>query len=680
MSTTVTVSYGSQQKAKVKVKGNAALSQLLQDAVQAFGLPAESHANYQLKYKGVALNPSTAFTLSGIPTINGQVELCEKNGNVVYRNCKVSIGGDVENSVKTFKSNASLNDVVNEFALQSIVFPAHFSIVCLRQTINRDKFESTTLYDLGLDGQSAKLQIRKLADLRSEALSEPMEVDTAKVEAEHADDGENKNTKANRPHSEQINSETQSQKLDEETKTVDTQAEVVDSSKEPASMSPASLPNFDFSLEDLKAAIEEVLNKNFDQDSRKCLLIVVKYLDNLIKFPYAAKYRSINTTNSHFQNNISRCHAEGCLLALGFQPIGVNSVDKLEFSYDITSRNSSQSQGDQPLLPVESLYEARRMLVDQLEVLGTPREDIPPLPPLPQRTEDIQQPIVIPFDPFKPLIVSTSPAEAALKRDTADSGGKTNHELEVLKQRKLEIEGSPESVFRQTIVYIVNEDRKSSIEQNEHKDSVADAELDSYNPETSKSLIAAIKRLTSENDTPLTTKALKELQRLKSELVYNETTIKIRILPNVIAVGHFHPRHSINTIVTWLRHEVLNSSLFDSHSQLKIFRAPPKEFLSDEKTLGELGLIPAATLYISGLPIVRSIDQSQLLNPAVAVVEIQSEKQIEIPMPKAQKLLPDVKEESKEHEKEGKNVSIVESKASTSAASTKKMPAWFKLK
>jgi hypothetical protein len=136
-----------------------------------------------------------------------------------------------------------------------------------------------------------------------------------------------------------------------------------------------------------------------------------------------------------------------------------------------------------------------------------------------------------------------------------------------------------------------------------------------------------------EDDTPLTTRAVRELQRSQRERVYARTLVRIRFPDRVCLQGFFHPRHTIADVYDWVRSS-LNT---DGHTHVpsvptgardtslfELYTSPPRTVLHpcalppsssgtgrrDEEasssasaaTLSELRLVPAALIHLSWGP------------------------------------------------------------------------------
>lgn len=68
-------------------------------------------------------------------------------------------------------------------------------------------------------------------------------------------------------------------------------------------MADASSPSNDTTA-DLESALESILKQNFDEDSKTCLVTLMKVLDNVIQKPNNSKVRSIRLANPNVAEKI----------------------------------------------------------------------------------------------------------------------------------------------------------------------------------------------------------------------------------------------------------------------------------------------------------------------------------------------------------------------------------------
>jgi hypothetical protein len=131
-----------------------------------------------------------------------------------------------------------------------------------------------------------------------------------------------------------------------------------------------------------------------------------------------------------------------------------------------------------------------------------------------------------------------------------------------------------------------------------------------------------------EDETPLTTAAVREVQKMQNEKVYQKTIVRIRFPDKTILVGTFHPRHTLKEVYWWIDeclapreenivegdHNSDEKRTIRAMNRFELYISPPKTVLLpatlshsrqqhrqtvkdwNEKDLLSLGLVPAAVL------------------------------------------------------------------------------------
>eukprot|EP00804_Cyclotella_cryptica_P013564 CCRYP_012914-RA/>CCRYP_012914-RA protein AED:0.01 eAED:0.01 QI:1246/1/1/1/1/1/2/73/253 len=114
------------------------------------------------------------------------------------------------------------------------------------------------------------------------------------------------------------------------------------------------------------------------------------------------------------------------------------------------------------------------------------------------------------------------------------------------------------------------------------------------------SLVAArMKRMEEERkkreEGGFTTKAMRDLERMKKAKVYSHAQIRINFPDGTHLHGKFLPSETISTVRAIIR------SSFSTHCQsdFDLYVAPPRRLLNDSKTLEEEELVPAAKIHVS---------------------------------------------------------------------------------
>eukprot|EP00602_Paraphysomonas_sp_CaronLab_P010681 CAMPEP_0185037322 /NCGR_PEP_ID=MMETSP1103-20130426/31551_1 /TAXON_ID=36769 /ORGANISM="Paraphysomonas bandaiensis, Strain Caron Lab Isolate" /LENGTH=506 /DNA_ID=CAMNT_0027575245 /DNA_START=530 /DNA_END=2047 /DNA_ORIENTATION=+ len=349
-------------------------------------------------------------------------------------------------------------------------------------------------------------------------------------------------------------------------------------------------PGIDTSV--VKKAISDLLHSNFDQASRPAILTICKYIDNLISHPGNHKYRVINTGNKIYRDVINGCKgADRVLAAAGFtaQPpdyLPAPAPGRIYFAFekiDYSSVNPANSGSSS--VPIAALLEVRKALINAMDELEIPPESRPPSPTQqPQKQSNTPS---IPFDPYKPLIVRTSqqPRAAGVKSDT-------EVQLEQLEKKRRALEGDRESVTRNTQVYMAWTDATT---MSDGKVQSVDVEDEDDSKNQSMVMKSVMKKIVSDPDgPPLTTRALRELEKLKKQVVYDKTLVKVRFSDKVCIQGNFHPRDTVENVRDWL-YTCFARDVCD----FELYTTPPRIVLPLNESLSDLHLVPAAVMYVS---------------------------------------------------------------------------------
>ena len=133
----------------------------------------------------------------------------------------------------------------------------------------------------------------------------------------------------------------------------------------------------------------------------------------------------------------------------------------------------------------------------------------------------------------------------------------TEQRLEQLEIKRRELEGTIDSVMRRTEVLMPRVDGTviemvvaATPTQDEDK-----TEDDIAVPGDGNTLLKSLaKKISSQprDEAPLTTRAIRELEKAKRERVYSRTLIRVRFPDKVCIHGHFHPRDNIGSVYTWV--------------------------------------------------------------------------------------------------------------------------------
>ena len=209
---------------------------------------------------------------------------------------------------------------------------------------------------------------------------------------------------------------------------------------------------------------------------------------------------------------------------------------------------------------------------------------------------------------------------------------------------------------------------------------------------------------------PLTTRAVKELERAQKAVVHCHTLIKISLPgPDQVCLqAYFHPRDTVEDIAQWLRSECFSPAGGDGEGEgegggaqhdFDLYTTPPRRSLfapkereqEVENTLQDLSLVPAAVIYLAwqGQGKVGGSSHSYLSPTLQAKLQENSEDLSFQSFPSGQRLVPsDVKRANDEAAAGGKSGSSRDKVASSGSGSGSSdssggkkstKPKWFKL-
>lgn len=609
------------------------MKSIVDDAVQQFKV--STTLTFSLSHKNKKVNLSVPFRLLSIPN-NAVLELvCEDkkvaSGAITETRLAISCDSGFGNLAGKFRSDMTLLEVLASFVEQGAL-PAplldpqlHFTppveVIYLRQRFQGlDALQSCSLTSLGLSGSSARLQLRVPTAVHNPPPISSPSVETSPSIAVTVNPTDTIVTFAG-----------QQQQVLEEDKVVSigsssiegvplnvsipppprkelSQCSVMGNADELMDVCPpdvsAEVEHFPIATPTsappispaaVHVAVSSVMNANFDATSKKAITTVLKFLDNLIKYPDRdgdadetaglAKYRGVNLGNQIVRDQILSCNNGLELLrSIGF--VIQKSSEKLTFGYlrirqdwvlspqtlaGYTLQSACSDQSDGGEVFVSALLAVRKVLVSALSELEGPSSPssssgkTAPISTLallqsiarkqaPSGQSGGASPTVTEFDPFKPLIMRASADKVEVK---AASSGKshTQAKLDQFNKRRRELEGERSSVERMTQVSIKGVNLSGVAPKKETM--MEDVYEETDGQIQARALKQVMMKLGAQEDEgpAMTTKAIKELEKAQKSLVYCQTLIKIVLPDKVCLQAYFHPRDTLKDIVHWLNFE-----------------------------------------------------------------------------------------------------------------------------
>lgn len=402
------------QRKKIKFNSQTSTIQsLVEEAALAYELDP---LQCDLVHNRKILDKGQLFRFSGVSN-NATLELQVTNKSKSLKEVKIALTAeDLGSRTDVFSPSQTLRDVLQKFVeddfLPRDVLLKSPIIVYLRQQFAGDQLE-TTLHSLGLDSAGGRLQLRfdKNAVVTS---NEDSTKESGYVNKQSSSD----DMKEISPQPVVEGVEPARVKQPSVTSPSLESSPQIPPSSQPAintflNSLPIQIPSVEVTLQ----RCQDMLNTNFDCVSSLAMTTITKYLDNLIKHPHDLKYRTINTQNPIFAENILPAKgAVEILFALGFLPQlpeylmisdprqnVQSSTTKLFFQYEAISETSDG------LITVALLKSIRVNVCEVImNELNIPIEKRPPVPVPPSERPQAETPQLIPFDPFKPLIIRTS--------------------------------------------------------------------------------------------------------------------------------------------------------------------------------------------------------------------------------------------------------------------------------
>eukprot|EP01032_Pedospumella_encystans_P011527 gene11527-13397_t len=612
------------------------------------------------------------------------------SGSAKNQSCKIALAIDGgENTTETFDASISLYEMLSLLATQSKI-PADIHQRSPEVVYLRAKYEgfealaATTFTSLGLAGQSARLQLRFSAGSSAPfpisvpivPVAEPIsatkedtamevvvaeEMSSSPVPATHVAASPAKPVSPVVPR--ELTKNTASALPAPHTTPAPTT-----SGNDPVAVvvSPTLAPPTLSTLPSPAATVSAILSDNFDRVSIPAVLTLARYLLNILLNPLEDKFRRISTENKAFQGKIATAKgAVNFLCSVGFVYPPYNNAVLVLLPADspVASSESSENSCVLGAAQLALLQEGYAQLLRAMKELEVPVEERPyqgadwatiQKQQEAQRRESEQRSAsqVAAFDPYKTHIVRTAPQpvrqKEVLKQSDSTSStetpvaptaavvvlSSTERQLLELNKKRAELEGNRSDVVRATEVLLPRVEvsdntynsKESSDYANNNNNNNNDQTMDSKN--VPRSVLSKILRAGEDGDsTPLTTQAVRDLQRAQKERVFNRTLIKIKFPDRVSLQGYFHPRDTVQDVYEWVASCLSIDGSSDNNNGIgqkqwcfELYTSPPRTVLSpfssnanssskgsksdqknsnDAPTLASMGFVPAAVIYLA---------------------------------------------------------------------------------
>lgn len=336
------------------------------------------------------------------------------------------------------------------------------------------------------------------------------------------------------------------------------------------------------SIHQLEAALDRLLNNNFDVDSKETIVTLLKIIDNVISKPGDPKVRTLKLSNAVMQKKIvSRQGAVDFLVAAGFTKVQTNNPSLLESGEEclVISEDSNDSL----------LWKARRLLVTKAISELCMKSDELPKEKMPPPRVSKKLPSSPPFDPYKGQRFDAK--SAATGQSLGPDGAYvsvTESALEDIKSKQARLESKLQ----------VLDDRELVAFWPNHSDPIVHAEPTNSTTSDGSLLAAQMKRQAQDRkqreEGGFTTKAMRDLQQMKKTKVYASAILRIQFPDGSVLSAKFLPKEGIDIV-----RNVVLECLSVPNLDFDLYVSPPRRKLDFTKTLQDEGLVPAAKVFVS---------------------------------------------------------------------------------
>ena len=346
----------------------------------------------------------------------------------------------------------------------------------------------------------------------------------------------------------------------------------------------------------MEEAVSQIFQGSFDEDSKACLVTLMKVLDNVLHKPADDRVRTLRLGNPTFRKKVaSRPGGVEFLLACGFTrvaPMSIGEPQQGEETLVLLPPNEKQSR----------LLTARRLLRRRaIEDLHMKEEELPILrePPTIVTTGTNNNNSNLNNGggaTFNPYVGHRHDAKSAAVGANLGPGSNyvspTDRQLEALQRQKNKLEQQAEKKFT---------DREWKAWAPGEMVRLTESTTTTAAPAKSDAALLAQRAKAQQvarqqrEEGGFTTAAMRQVAALKNKKVYSHVQITIQFADQSKLTGKFLPKEKIGTVLESLRQECL----IDSVRELDLYVAPPRRLLPLNSSLEQEGLVPAAKIFAS---------------------------------------------------------------------------------
>jgi len=349
----------------------------------------------------------------------------------------------------------------------------------------------------------------------------------------------------------------------------------------------------------LEASLSKLLNNNFDADSLTCIQTCLKVVDNILQKPGNDKVRSIRYQNQAMQNKIiSKQGGVDILYSCGF--ILQEQQQLLAQPGQGESFLVLHDQNEDTDWLVHVRHTLSQVAIHQLKC----KPDMLPKfqPPQPKASPVVGNNGTF-GQGFNVYQGSRFDGQSAAVGQSlgAPKGWKsaTETQLESLEKKQaqlarkhqIEIKERNWVALRPGEIMNTTPSVAAAVQQQSTTSSREDSALIAGHIQKQQ------KRVQEEANRGFTTKAMRDLEKIKKQKVYSHTLLAISFPDGCTCKGQFLPAETVNAVMESIRLDVLTEA-FQSEA-FELYITPPRTKLLPHQTLAELDLVPAAKIFVS---------------------------------------------------------------------------------
>ncbi|GAX27393.1 hypothetical protein FisN_23Hh148 [Fistulifera solaris] len=347
----------------------------------------------------------------------------------------------------------------------------------------------------------------------------------------------------------------------------------------------------DGTMSGLEEAIGLIFANNFDAESKVCLITLMKIIDNILQKPSDPKVRTIRLQNAAFASKVgSRKGGIEFLLACGFERsiapaplLNTGSGDE-----QLVLKDDHQSR----------LLAARRILTMRaVQELGMKAEELP----------EYREPPVVNLTGGAPSAAEFNPYvghrfDAQSLAVGVDLGpdpnyiSKTDSELQKLLEKQAKLEAQRQKIDPEWRAFRPDESVNVSALASSPAETGSSSNVSG--PSDSSLLAERMKKQQQERlqreQGGFTTKAMRDLEKLKKEKVYSHVTLTVKFPDGYKLVGKFVPSDKIKLVLGSIQQHCLTIQ-----NDFDLYITPPRRLLLSTRTLKQEDLVPAAKVFVS---------------------------------------------------------------------------------